>query len=232
LTARSLHDVVTGKRTKVRRTYQPVRRNSHHRGEREDRLWRPIDPTTISARLRAAEQFDTLNKKAGDHSGPLGNRGLRVLRELYRIVDYKTGRLEPSIDTICRRVRLARATVVAALAALKEHGFLDWIRRTEPTENTGGAGPQVVQITNAYWFKLPRRVEIIVNCLRPKRRLAPPVDRTPQDAPISAEPAATPPSSHTVAGVAIADPGLAAALARLEARVEQSASSMIGQNPA
>jgi hypothetical protein len=39
------------------------------------------------------------------------------------------------------------------MARLKEHGFLDWIRRTEPTDNVG-AGPQVRQITNAYGFDL------------------------------------------------------------------------------
>lgn len=231
MTARSIHDVVSGKHTKLRRTYQPVRRNSYNRGERENRVWRPIDPTEISARMRAAEHFDTTHKKAGDHSGPLGNAGIRVLRELYRIVDYKTGRLEPSIDYICRRVRLARATVVRGLAALKRHGFLDWIRRTEPTDNAGGAGPQVAQITNAYWFALPKGVATIVSCLLPKRKLAPALDRTPlESAPCAA--AEAPPAPTAVAGVHIANPALAAALARLEARVEECASSMIGQNPA
>src|SRR4051812_2726897 len=43
------------------------------------------------------------------------------------------------------------------MARLKLHGFLDWIRRTEPTGNKG-EGPQVRQITNAYVFGLPREM--------------------------------------------------------------------------
>jgi hypothetical protein len=74
---------------------------------------------------------------------------------LYRIVDFKTGRLEPAIDTLCRRINRARATVVKYLAKLKEHGFLDWVRRSESIDDANGAGPRVRQITNAYGFGLP-----------------------------------------------------------------------------
>src|SRR3546814_10252189 len=84
---------------------------------------------------------------------------------LSRIVDYKTGRLYPSIGYLMRQLRRSRAAIVHALARLKEHGFLEWIRRTEPTGNVG-FGPQVRQITNAYRFCLPpaarRMVERIV----------------------------------------------------------------------
>ena len=45
--------------------------------------------------------------------------------------------------------------MVSALARLKEHGFLGWIRRVEPIENPDPFGPQVKQATNAYWFALP-----------------------------------------------------------------------------
>ena len=96
------------------------------------------------------------NKQANDRQGPIGDIGLRLLRELYRMVDFKTGRLEPAIDTLCKRVKRARSTVVIYLRKLKEHGFLDWVRRSEPTDNAGEAGPQVRQISNAYGFSLPR----------------------------------------------------------------------------
>src|SRR3546814_11396828 len=90
---------------------------------------------------------------------------IELLRELYRIVDYKTGRLDPSIGYLMRQLRRSRAAIVHALARLKEHGFLEWIRRTEPTGNVG-FGPQVRQITNAYRFCLPpaarRMVERLV----------------------------------------------------------------------
>lgn len=161
MTARSLGEILGGLQpVKQRRTFQPCRRNSYNRGEREVRLWRPIAQTKsdahrlIAARMKAAEFYDRRHKDKGKRNGPLGHIALEVLRELYRMVDFKTGRLEPAIETICNRIRRARAAVVAAMARLKAHGFLDWIRRTEPTENEG-AGPQVRQITNAYWFGLP-----------------------------------------------------------------------------
>lgn len=156
-------EIVAGlKPEKVRRTFQPVRRNSYTRGEREARVWRPIAHNNretrrvIAARLKAAEHYDRVRKAEGKKNGPLGHVGLEVLRELYRIVDFKTGRLEPAIDTICARIRRSRVAVVDAMARLKLHGFLDWIRRSEPTENEGQAGPQVRQITNAYFFGLPK----------------------------------------------------------------------------
>jgi len=162
MTARTIGEVLAGSGAgKARRTFQPVRRDSRHRGEREDRIWRPLGSTTRQARrfmgamLQAAEFYDERNKQPGKHNGPLGSIGLRVLRELFRFADWKTGRLEPAIATICERVRRSRAAVVAALARLKAHGFLDWIRRTEPTDNVG-AGPQVRQITNAYGFDIAR----------------------------------------------------------------------------
>ena len=48
------------------------------------------------------------------------------------------------------------------MARLREHGFLEWIRRTEPTGNEG-FGPQVRQITNAYRFSLPAAARRIVD---------------------------------------------------------------------
>jgi hypothetical protein len=150
MTARAIGDVLAGRETKGRRTFQPVRRDSRHRGEREERIWRPLgrNPEARrfkSALIQAADFYNVANKQPGKHNGPLGAIGLEVLRYLLRIVDHKTGRLEPAIATVCEKIGRSRAAVVHALARLKAHGFLDWLRRTEPTENVG-AGPQVRQI--------------------------------------------------------------------------------------
>ena len=72
------------------------------------------------------------------------------------LVDFRTGRLEPSIDTIMGKVRRSRDAVVRALKALRAHGFLDWLRRYEPTGNEG-RGPQVQQASNAYRLSLPEK---------------------------------------------------------------------------
>ncbi|MBZ6379081.1 hypothetical protein B5C34_09565 [Pacificimonas flava] len=161
MTARSIGSLLTGTAMpKARRTFQPVRRNSYDVDDpRLSRWWQPAAPNrgawrrTMRIRLDAAERFDRKRKAVGKRNGPLGHVALEVLRLLYGMIDYRSGRLDPSIDTICARTRRARAAVVRAMRRLKEHGFLEWRRRTEPTGNEG-AGPQVRQATNAY--RLPR----------------------------------------------------------------------------
>jgi len=162
MTARSLGEILGGLQPAKRtRSFQRVRRNSYYVSDRRSSaLWRPLGANNrdarrlIAARLKAAEYYDRRLKQPGKWNGPLGAIGLEVLRELYRIVDFKTGRLEPAIATVCERIRRSKQAVVNALARLKELGFLNWVRRSEPTE-CKGAGPQVRQITNAYGFGLP-----------------------------------------------------------------------------
>jgi len=144
------------------RTFQPVRRNSYYANDRRSTaLWQRLAANNrdarrlIGTRMKAAEFYNLRHKESGKKNGPLGHVGLEVLRELYRIVDYKTGRLEPAIATICERIRRSKQAVVDALKRLKQHGFLDWVRRAEPIE-AEGAGPRIRQITNAYGFSLPR----------------------------------------------------------------------------
>jgi hypothetical protein len=229
--ARSIGDVVSGATTKLRRTFQPVRRNSYQVGERERRMWRPFDPREKGPRMKAAEHFDRSQRQPGSRNGPLGHIGLEVLRALYNLVDYKTGRLEPSIDYLVRRIKRARASVVRALAALKRHGFLDWIRRTEPTEN-GGQGPQVRQISNAYCFGLPDAARDFVRGLLGK---APPPDDDSLRRASDAETFDTMLGSLPLAEemhARVESSALADALARLgEAVASSDASSLKSQNP-
>ncbi len=152
-----------------RRTFQPVRRSSFDVSDRRAQVFRPIAGGGVAAGLKwkdklvqTAQEFDDTNKEFGARLGPIGDSGVRVLDTLLtRCCDFKTGRCEPSIDTIMRYTRYARATVVNALARLKRHGFIDWVRRTRRIDNERGEGPQVAQETNAYFFeltKLPGRV--------------------------------------------------------------------------
>jgi hypothetical protein len=55
------------------------------------------------------------------------------------------------------KLRRSKDAVVRALAALREHGFLDWLRRHEKVELVEGPGPRVRQVSNAYRLSLPRR---------------------------------------------------------------------------
>lgn len=229
-----------GTQKKVHRTGQPVRRKSYQAGHREREVWRPIaggDSKSarrwIAALLQAAEQFDRQNKADGKRNGALGHIALEVLRELTRMVDYKTGRLDPAIATLQARTRRSRAAVVSALARLKQHGFLQWIRRTETTDNEGGYGPQVKQITNAYGFDMSKLPKAAASLVRRLIGRAPPPDddiarRAADVADTEAMLAAVPPSQQGSARAC--DPDLAAALNSLGRAVE-NASSLSGQNP-
>ena len=97
----------------------------------------------------AARRFELVTRQPGARSGALGFVALEVLDFLANLVDWKTGRLDPSLDYIMGRLKRSRDAIVRALSALRAHGFLDWIRRYVPTGNEG-RGPQVRQTSNAY----------------------------------------------------------------------------------
>ena len=137
------------------RSGAPVRRHSRTAGRCEAVFWRPFDGRDAGRYMLAAERFERINRLPGKRNGPLGPVGLEVLRDLLRLIDYRTGRLEPAITTLMRRLRRSRDAVCRALASLRAHGFLDWLRRWEPTDAKGEAGPQVKQATNAYRLTLP-----------------------------------------------------------------------------
>ena len=135
----------------------PVRRHSHIRGRSEGRIWRPTTRKDVQAILKAAEIYNEAGlREKGERSGPLGSVALDVLRLFVNLIDFRTGRLEPSITTIMDRLGRSRDTIVRALKNLRAHGFIDWLRRYEPT-GSEGRGPQVQQASNAYRLSLPEK---------------------------------------------------------------------------
>lgn len=131
-----------------------VWRHSRNVGERELHLWRPVPPEEINAIIQAAQEFDRRTRPPGRRNGQLGGHiAVEVLEWLYRKVDYASGRLEPAILTICAGIGRSKNAVCKALKQLKDHGWLDWQRRTVPTGKE--VGPQVEQATNAYVFGVP-----------------------------------------------------------------------------
>ena len=133
----------------------PVRRHSHFKGRSEGRIWRPTNRQETQKILMAAKRYELAERQKGARSGPLGSVAIEVLELFVNLVDFRTGRLEPSLDTIMGKVRRSRDAVVRALKALRAHGFLDWLRRYEPTGNE--SGPQVQQASNAYRLSLPEK---------------------------------------------------------------------------
>ncbi|TNC44700.1 helix-turn-helix domain-containing protein [Rubellimicrobium rubrum] len=138
------------------RARQPVRRHSRLAGQCEAVFWRRTDRREVRRVLLAARKYELAGRQPGRRNGPLGHVALEVLEFLVNLVDYRTGRLEPSLDTLTRKLRRSKDAVVRALAALRAHGFADWIRRFETVERDG-PGPRIRQTSNAYRLSLPAR---------------------------------------------------------------------------
>lgn len=134
----------------------PVRRQSRARGRCEGVFWRRTNRQDVRKILLAARRYELAGRQPGSRNGPLGGVALEIMELFANLVDFRTGRLEPSIDTLMLRLRRSRDAIVRALKSLRAHGFLDWLRRYEPTGNEG-RGPQVKQASNAYRMSLPDR---------------------------------------------------------------------------
>lgn len=162
-----------------------VWRRSVDVNDRRARVSRPIgDGTTAGAMawidcvLQAVSEWDDAERAKGG-ARPLGLHGLRVLEALLGrrgkvAIDFRTGRLEPALETIALAARVSKTTVIRALARLKALKILDWIRRTEETGNDGLFGPQRRQVSNAYFFTqeaLPARVAQRLRDLLARKRL-------------------------------------------------------------
>jgi hypothetical protein len=127
----------------------PVRRHSFALGHCEATFWRRTNWREVQRILHAAKRHERIERRPGHRNGPLDSVAIEVLEYLVNVVDFDTGRLEPSIDTIAQRLKRSRDAVVRGPANLRRHGFLDWIRRYEPTGNED-RGPQARQASNAY----------------------------------------------------------------------------------
>jgi hypothetical protein len=126
-------------------------------GTCEGAFWRPVPRAEVRRVLLAAKRYELAGRQAGRRRGPLGHVALEVLELLANLVSFRSGRLEPAITTLMGRLKRSKDAVVRALAALREHGFLDWLRRHEAVELVEGPGPRVRQVSNAYRLSLPAR---------------------------------------------------------------------------
>jgi hypothetical protein len=150
-------------------------------------VFRPIaDGTTagglkfVDAYLEVFDDWADMIKRKGEQHELTQNCRKVLHRLLTRFTDFKTGICEPCLDTLMAQTRLARATIVRALAMLNKHGFLDWVRRTIRTDLDPGDGPQVKQVSNAYYFDLSRLHKRVLMALRQKmRRKGRPLDEAP-----------------------------------------------------
>ena len=144
----------------ARRTEQPVRRQSRLAGRCEGVFWRPTNRQEVQRIVLAARRYELAGRRAGERSGPLGGIALEILDLMANLVQFRNGRLDPSIEYLMGKLKRSRDAIVRALKALRSHGFLDWLRRYVPTGNE--TGPQVQQTSNAYRMSLPQRAAALL----------------------------------------------------------------------
>lgn len=203
---------------------EPVRRHSYQRGRCEGVFWKRTSREEVQRILFAAKHYELTQRSKGKRCGPLGSVAIEVLEYLVNLIDFRTGRLEPSIDTLMRRLKRSRDAIVRALANLRAHGFLDWLRRYEPTGNEG-RGPQLRQASNAYLLLLPERARQLLGWLGVLAPLPDDCEHTCEVRAAELEIYRKSPSLEGLALSEIGDNPLGQALARLGKNIEQRESA-------
>lgn len=152
---RSIEQIIQnlGNRQQRRRIRAKVRHSAVERGDEED-FFRPITRHEVAAIKKAANDFEVRTKQKGCRNGKLGYTALRILDVLLKLIDYRTGRLEPSYLWIKSKTGLSISAIAEGLKRLADCGFLQIKRRYRKSEAL--AGPPVRQISNAYRFTYPK----------------------------------------------------------------------------
>lgn len=138
------------------RARTPVRANSHRVGTCETSVWKPIARAEVQRILRAAQRYELAGRRPGRRNGPLGHIALEIITLFANVVSFRTGQLDPSLDWVMRKLKRSKDAVVRGLKALRDHGFLHWLRRFQPAQSNE-RGPQIRQASNAYQLRLPER---------------------------------------------------------------------------
>ena len=96
-----------------------------------------------------ARAWNAAKQAVRRYGGTLGSAGMRVLESfIFDFQNYRTGRLDPSYESIAAKTGLSRSTVAVALARLKSLRIIHWVRRCEHHWRDGCF--ELRQLTNAY----------------------------------------------------------------------------------
>ncbi len=164
----------------------PVRSQSWKKGKESGCYWRTINEHEARTMMQAARRLES-TRNHGQRCGLLGPVALEILQLFVNMAKACKGRLEPGLNWIALKLKRSKAAVVAALAALRRYGFLEWRRRYEPT-GIEGPGPHVKQATNAYRL-IPEMAARILKRLQDAFALIPPTDDKSQNRETAAKPA-------------------------------------------
>jgi hypothetical protein len=97
-----------------------------------------------------ARRWDRETRQPRRHGGIIGRTALTALYALlFDFLNHRTGRLDPSLDSIAAKAGICRRAVINALARLRNLGVLNWQRGCEEDRDTEGRF-RLRQRTNAY----------------------------------------------------------------------------------
>lgn len=132
--------------SKNAREIYPVWRDSTTRTIR----WVRVSKKKASQIWHQARIWDRQTRSKNKHGGCIGRTGLAVLYSLlWDTLNWETGQLDPSIETIARRANVGRTATINALKRLKKLQIIDWVRRSLGSLDENGEF-RLRQQTNAY----------------------------------------------------------------------------------
>ena len=108
-------------------------------------------PKKQAAKLwHEARRFERATRLRGKQDGALGRNGLAVLYALlFDFLNYRSGRLDPAIETIAKAANISARSAARGLAKLKAWHVVNWVRRC--VAEVGETGRTVFkQLSNAY----------------------------------------------------------------------------------
>jgi hypothetical protein len=112
--------------------------------------FQPMPKKAAVKLFHRARDFDRQTRTKGKHGGALGHTALQVLHALlFDFLNYASGQLDPSYAAIARKANVCQRTVANALAKLRDHGLLHWVRRCAESRREDGRFV-LEQETNAY----------------------------------------------------------------------------------
>ena len=101
-----------------------------------------LDRSEVDQLLETARHFELATRPKGRQRGLLGKASLELLAYFVAAASGRSAisgnraSLDPSIEYLVDELGRSRPTVIAALAALRQYGFIDW--RSEATAGVGG----------------------------------------------------------------------------------------------
>lgn len=122
---------------------------SRYKGSFEARYFTPFSRKQKGALLQALDRLILTSRYRFKRSRAITETARDVVKALCHVIDFKSGRCDPSLDGLMKLTRRSRGAIVQALKALRKYGLIDWIRRFEIQ------GGQYAQRTNAYKLLVP-----------------------------------------------------------------------------